>query len=260
MEMNIDEFPEQIKKFIIGKEYTTNNIGMSGSFILLFDDLVLKIEKIGLFSKQECEMLKWLQGKLPVPKIISIVQKDEYNYLLMSKIKGEMTCSEELLKTPEKIIPLVAEALRMMWSVDISGCPVNNSVDSMLESAKNRILNNEVDFPEEGVTTLDKTRTFHNPNELYEYLELNKPTHEELVFSHGDFCMPNIMIENNDISGFVDLGRSGISNKWNDIALFTRSLEYNVGKRPDLIDLLFKELKIVPDHSLIEYFILLDEL
>ena len=260
MEINFENFPDEIREIIKGKKYSTNDIGMSGSTIIMFDNLVLKIEKINLISKQECKMLKWLQGKLPVPEIISIVEKDGYNYLLMTKMKGKMTCSKEILEEPEKIIPLIANLFKMMWNIEISDCPINNSIDNMLKNSKNRILNNEVTFPDEGIYNLTKTIKFNDPNELYQYLEANKPKQEELVFSHGDFCMPNIFIDNNKISGLIDLGRSGISNKWNDIAIFIRSLEYNVGKRPDLVDLLFKELNIEPNSSLIDYYILLDEL
>ena len=38
-------FPEQIKQIIKDKPYTQNNIGMTDSQVLIFDDMVLKIEK-----------------------------------------------------------------------------------------------------------------------------------------------------------------------------------------------------------------------
>ena len=38
-------FPEQIKQIIKDKPYTQDNIGMTDSQVLIFDDMVLKIEK-----------------------------------------------------------------------------------------------------------------------------------------------------------------------------------------------------------------------
>ena len=37
---------------------------------------------------------------------------------------------------------------------------------------------------------------------LLQWLKLNKPS-EEFVFSHGDYCFPNIFIEEDKILSFV---------------------------------------------------------
>ena len=87
------------------------------------------------------------------------------------------------------------------------------------------------------------------------------------MLSHGDFCLPNIFINNDKISGFIDLGRIGIGDKWNDIALCYRSLKWNAQGRyggngyPKLNpDMLFDALEIEPNYEKIEYYTLLDEL
>ena len=101
---------------------------------------------------------------------------------------------------------------------------------------------------------------------LLNWLVDNKPK-KELVLSHGDFCLPNIFINNDKISGFIDLGRIGIGDKWNDIALCYRSLKWNAQGRyggngyPKLTpDMLFDALEIEPNFEKIEYYTLLDEL
>ena len=87
------------------------------------------------------------------------------------------------------------------------------------------------------------------------------------MLSHGDFCLPNIFINNDKISGFIDLGRIGIGDKWNDIALCYRSLKWNAKGRyggngyPKLNpDMIFDALEIEPNYEKIEYYTLLDEL
>lgn len=56
---------------------------------------------------------------------------------------------------------------------------------------------------------------------------------EDLVFTHGDYCFPNIICKDAHISGIVDLGRAGIADRYQDIALFLRSFSSNMGK-PDI--------------------------
>ena len=52
------------------------------------------------------------------------------------------------------------------------------------------------------------------------------PHREELVVGHGDFCLPNILINPETLrpTGVVDLGRMGIAYRYADLALAVRSL------------------------------------
>ena len=88
----------------------------------------------------------------------------------------------------------------------------------------------------------------------------NKPE-ESLVVSHGDFCLPNIFINNNGVTGLIDLGKSGAADRWQDIALVYRSLSNNYSgvydgrKYPGFKDeMLFDALEIKPDWDLLRYF------
>ncbi len=97
-------------------------------------------------------------------------------------------------------------------------------------------------------------------------MQSNKPD-EDLVFSHGDFCLPNVLFQNRKLSGIIDLVRAGIADKWCDIALCYRSLKNNCEgmysgiKTVDFNENdLFDALQIKPDWDKIYYYILLDEL
>ncbi len=93
---------------------------------------------------------------------------------------------------------------------------------------------------------------------MFQELLATKPANEDLVFTHGDYCLPNIIINNGDISGFIDWGRGGIADRYQDLALAARSLAYNFDA--EWIKLLFKEYGIENiDYSKIEYYKLLDE-
>ena len=59
--------PDSIQKLINGKPYEADGIGLSGSQILLFDDMVLKIVKYRPENEETVAVMRWLEGKLPVP-------------------------------------------------------------------------------------------------------------------------------------------------------------------------------------------------
>jgi len=257
--------PESIKKLIGNEGYSIDKVGMSTSTVILFKDKILKIQESHEEWDNEYNMMKWLQGKLPVPKVLGFERENGKDFLLMTKIPGEMSCDHQYMKDPVLLTTILAEALQMLWKVDISNCPYSCNVEKKLHRAKYAIEHNLVDMDDVEADTFGE-KGFKNPNDLLEWLIANKPE-EELALSHGDFCLPNIFLLNKKVSGFIDLGNAGIADKWQDIALCYRSLLHNFhGKYTEKTydgfkkDLLFEKLGIEPDWNKIRYYILLDEL
>ena len=131
--------PPRIAAKIEGKHYTPDTIGMSGANILYFDDMVLKIERACEESKRALEMLHWLAGRLPVPRILAAETDHGYDYLLMTRLTGEMACTESILSSPQALAALLAEGLNMLWQVDVSTCPYSALLDEKLHQAEARV-------------------------------------------------------------------------------------------------------------------------
>lgn len=158
-------------------------------------------------------------------------------------------------QSPEKIIELYAECIRLFHSIDISDCPYTNSLDSRLAEL-DYLLNN--DLADVDCENWEEDTPFKDPRELYDFLKTEKPE-EELVFSHGDLGDSNIFVKDGKVSGFIDLGRSGRADKWYDIAFCVRSIREDIGEE-QYVELFFDLLGIKPDWEKIKYYILLDEL
>ena len=257
--------PENIFRLLDGKAYVPDHIGLSGSKIMIFEDGVLKIVPCSMAREDTVRMMKWLEGKIPVPKVIACERDDEYQYLLMSRVSGQMSCDEYFLEHPAELLNILARALKMLWTVDISGCPRIRDLDTELEEAKSRVENGLVDVGDAEPATFGEGG-FKDPEALLEWLYANRPDYEP-VLSHGDFCLPNIILNDGEVSGFIDLDDAGVGDKWRDIALCHRSLKHNFdgtyGGRiyPDFDpDMLFDALGIDPDRDKLRYFMLLDEL
>ena len=90
--------PSKIKSLIGDKPFTVDDIGMSGNQVLIFEDMVLKIEESSASVQKQVEMMQWLEDKLPVPKVLAYEEANGKSYLLMSKIEGQMSCDTYYLE------------------------------------------------------------------------------------------------------------------------------------------------------------------
>ena len=257
--------PKPILDLVRDQPFELDSVGHSGSKILLFSDKVLKIQPYSRDTVAEYEMMKWLENKLPVPKCLYHLVENDTDYLLMSRIAGKMSCDDEYMTDAQTVVKILADGLKRLWQVDIKACPMNRTLESKLAEAKKRVDAGLCDI-EDWKDSAGGAHGFNTPMELYNWLSNNRPN-EELVFSHGDYCLPNIFVKEHELSGFIDLGHSGVADKWHDIALCYRSLIHNsTGKFSEKtydgfdLSLLFCELGVEPDWEKINYYILLDEL
>lgn len=248
--------PKDIKKILASMKYEEDKEGKSKAKVIHFydykKDLFLKIEGINYEVIREYENYQWLQGKLPVPKVICRTIVDNISYMLIEGAKGKMLEEEDYRNNPEKLVVLAAKGIKLLQEVPISDCPCDSTINKKLELARIRI--------EEGLTgRIDRniyTQGLNTSQEVFQYLIENKPR-EELVFTHGDYCFNNYFTNGTNITGFIDMGRGGIGDIYQDIALCVREL---MDYEPKYTELLMKELGIKPDWQKIKYYILLDEL
>ena len=260
--------PKDILDYVGEQEYKINNTGMSDSEVRIYDEYVLKIQPESKETDNEYSAVKRIDGRIPVPSIPVYCTQDGLAYTLMTKVDGEMLCSKENMAHPEAVIKMAAQGLKMLWSIDVSEWPsaTASRLDERLKTAEYKVENGLVDVDDAEPGTFGP-EGFKNPVELLEWLKSNRPD-EDIVLTHGDYCLPNIFVKDGRISGFIDLGKMGPADRWQDIALAIRSLDHNFsgkssdGKKQYDFDpqMLLDELGIVLDEKKYRYYILLDEL
>jgi aminoglycoside phosphotransferase len=253
------EVPLSIAKLISGHLWEQITIGHSDSMTFLvkgtIDNKYLKIQPNNSIESlhQEKERIEWLKGKLSVPKVLYYDKDEENEYLLLSEIKGINASDKSYKANLPLLIKLLALGLKTVHGLSIENCPFYQKLDSKIEEARHRVENGLVDEED-----FDDVRKGLNAKELFNELISKKPQNEDLVFTHGDYCLPNIIISECKVSGFIDWGRAGVSDKYQDLALAIRSIEYNFGK--EHIPLFLKEYGDKElDESKVFYYQLMDE-
>lgn len=199
--------------------------------------------------------LRWLTDRLPAPQVLAYHEDEQCCYLLTSVVPGTdtATLSERADTDIAQLVRLLATGLRQVHAVAITDCPFDARLAQALAQVQQRVALGLVD--ERAIGGPWSGRTV--PDLLAELLA-TQPLQEDLVFTHGDACLPNLLVEGNRVSGFVDLGRAGVGDRYRDLALAQRSLIRNCGA--PWVPLFFAEYGLPqPDQAKLTFYQLLDE-
>lgn len=206
----------------------------------------------------EGERLAWLRGWLPVPEVLASIRVNARAYLLLSEVPGLMACDPALAMDPRALAHLLGVGLRQIHAVPIADCPFDMRLDRRLVEAERCMragLADEEDF--------DECRQGMLAEALFEQLLRERPADEDIVFTHGDYCLPNVLIDPQQhlITGYIDVGRAGVADRYQDLALAVRSIAYNFGSESELLLREFWEAYEIehPDLAQVAYHQLLDE-
>ena len=251
------ELTTKVSEFIENANLEEIGIGCSDSQVFKIEKnnniFFLKMAKKGML-KSEYEKLKWLNGKLNVPKVVLYDLSQDTEFLITEAVVGEMVCSDYYTNNPDIGIKVIAEAFKQIYSVNIESCPFDVSIDYKLSLVQNSVKNNLI---EEANIKKSIFKKFGSINNILKYLEENR-FEDELCFSHGDTSLPNIFASNDKFVGFIDVGECGIADKWFDLAICEKSIRRNYGE--EYIEKFYKELGVVPDRDKIDYYLVMMEL
>lgn len=256
MKFNYD-LTDKVAEFIKNSDLEDITIGCSDSQVIKIKKVqgiyFLKISKKGKLTS-EYEKLKWLNGKLKVPKIILYDVSNNTEYLITESVQGEMVCSDYYINNPDIGIKVIVDAFKNIYSVNIENCPFNVAIDYKLSIIENNVKNKLIKEEDLKKETFEKYGSLDN---ILKYLKEHK-FYDELCFSHGDTSLPNIFAYNNEFSGFIDVGECGLADKWFDLAICEKSIKRNYGE--EYISKFYNELKIIPNRDKIDYYLLMMEL
>lgn len=172
--------------------------------------LYLKISRgEGFRLRHEYDILKWIGVRLPTPEPLFYMLSGGEEHLLTSEVPGTPAYQVQ----PEErrdAVRVLAFTLKCIHELDTHACPYSNTVEARVAALKPRL--NQGDREK-----LDQ---------LLEYA----PS-ETLAFTHGDYCLPNVITLGPRLSGVIDWDYAGLADPYVDLASCLRSLKYNFGER-----------------------------
>ena len=192
-------------------------------FIERDDGYYLKRAAVGTLTR-EAVMTEYFHKKGLGAQVLNYTSDDEYDWLLTSRVVGE-DCTHGLYKSdPRRLCDLLATELRVLHELDFSDCPVKDRMSEYIALAERNFATGNYStehFPD--------NFGYRTAEEAYAALEAGKHEFKNEVLLHGDYCFPNVMLDNWRLSGFIDLGNGGVGDRHIDLFWGAWSLGFNLG-------------------------------
>jgi kanamycin kinase len=190
--------------------------------------LFLKLAEAGHYPalSDEAERMRWARTYLPVPEVVDQGSEHSVTWLVTTGLPGQDGTHPDQLGRPAELARVLARGLRRFHDgAPVHSCPFDFRLGAALEHVRRRLSSG----------LIDSARDFHpefehlTPDAAVELLESTRPDSEDVVVCHGDYCPPNILIEGEQATGYVDLGELGVADRWWDLAAATWSITWNLG-------------------------------
>lgn len=147
---------------------------------------------------------------------------DDRDYLITAALQGGDGTAKCFLSEPERLSEIFGQALRHLHEVNPVDCPIKDKMSCLLAQAQTSLFRQDhlndisdyigVAYAENAASEIAATQG----------LLIND------VLIHGDYCLPNIMINKWRLEGFIDVADGGIGDRHYDLAWGLWTLNRNL--------------------------------
>ena len=233
--MKVHDLPNPVRSRLWG--YTTDGRNLqteSCSDVYLYTHplkrgMILKTRDVRLRPQEsdlltETVALSWLRSKLSVPELLCFHVDGDTQYMLMTQMEGVTGIHPEVTGDPANLVREFAKGLREVHALGTESCSLDWRMSGFFTWAEGLIENGVLDeYIPEG-----ETRTIFG-DQLSDLKE-GMPEEEDLVFTHGDYCLPNVMFQDGRLSGYIDLGYAGVGDRYLDFVAARGTIRRNLGE------------------------------
>ena len=220
---NLSEFPSELRHLLEGVRVYDSSCSPEARVYYIERDggLFLKVNQKGALKTEA--LLHSYFSSLHLTSELLAYQSLEHDYMLTRRVKGEDCTHPSYLDDPKRLVDTLAERLRMLHETDFSACPVSDRMSSYFSLVEENHRTGNYDtshFPD--------SFGYRSAEDAYAMVERARETLTSRVLLHGDYCLPNVMLDDWKFSGFIDLGSGGVGDRHIDLFWGVWTLEFNL--------------------------------
>ena len=171
---------------------------------------------------REARMDRYFHGKGLTSAVLDY-RSEERDWLLTARVAGEDCTHATYLAEPERLCEAFAAALRALHEQPCADCPVSDRMAEYFATVEKNYRAGTFD-----PSFLPREAKGMSADEAYAYVMAHKDRFQSDCLLHGDYCLPNILLDDWRFSGFIDLGNGGVGDRHVDLFWGVWTLEYNL--------------------------------
>lgn len=183
--------------------------------------LFLKSAPAGTLQK-EAAMDRFFCEKGFGPQVLSY-QTTDRDWLLTAAVPGEDCLHEKYIADPQRLCDTTALLLRQLHETPIDGCPIPDRTADYIATAEQNFRTGRYD-----ATLFPDNWGYASAGEAMAVVREFSPALKHDTMLHGDYCLPNILLQDWRLSGFIDLGAGGAGDRHIDLFWGVWSLFFNL--------------------------------
>ena len=180
----------------------------------------------GLFLKcaarhtlaREAELAAYFHRRGLTAEVLSY-RSLERDWLLTRRVRGEDATAARYLADPRRLARLSGELLRSLHELPHDGCPVPDRMHTYFETVRQNFEKRQFDLSFAKYATAE---------EAYRVAIEGATLLRNDTLIHGDYCLPNFLLDDWRPSGFIDLGNAGVGDRHVDLFWGAWTLGFNL--------------------------------
>lgn len=223
IEINVETYPDELHPLLLSGVLYDSSCSPEAKVIFIDKDdgYFLKSARTGTLER-EAEMTRYFHSKGLATNVLAYIS-DTGDWLLTEKVRGDDCIAIKHLENPKRLCDTLAETLTMLHSLDYTDCPVQNHTERYLASAEK---NKRMDMYDK--SSFPDSFGYSSADEAWAIVESKSKLLKTDTLLHGDYCLPNVILDDWKLSGFIDLDNAGVGDKHVDIFWATWTLFFNL--------------------------------
>ncbi len=219
---NINEFPAQFHWLLQNATVYDSSCSQQAKvwFLDLEGGYYLKTAPGGTLQK-EVAMTRFFHEKGMAAEVLAY-ESLENDWLLTRRVPGEDCLDGMYLADPKRLCDTTAELLRQLHDTPATSCPVSRTADYIATARRN------FETKAYELSLFPDNWGYDSPEAAFRVVEENARYLQTDTLLHGDYCLPNIILDDWRFSGFIDLDAAGIGDRHIDLFWGIWSLQFNL--------------------------------
>lgn len=223
IELKLEQIPHVFHPFVENAAVFDSSCSWTAQVLFIDKDegYYLKSADAGSLAR-EAAMTRYFHEKGLAAEVLAYEQC-ERDWLLTRRVPGEDCTHGMYLAQPERLCDTLAQRLRSLHEMDASDCPGVDKMDAYRALAEVNYQTGQYDkqqFP--------NSFGYASAEEAWRVIGQEGYLLKSDTLLHGDYCLPNIILDDWCFSGFIDVDHGGLGDRHIDLFWGIWSLRYNL--------------------------------